>query len=456
MICQFAWANVFSFKEQATLNLVAASQIHNDTELDKGNVFRARERPQLDLLRVAAIYGANASGKSNVWRALGVFQRCVLESANVGFSLNLLPFYLDTVSASKPSYFEIIFVQNETRGDVACEIQYRYGFEIQTRDGQTVIHAEWLYEAESTTEATLFEREGSSVRLGRRFKEGKVLLKDKQLSRTDALFLSLTAQLGTPHASALVSSLRANIRMIGGIDDDALLAFTANCLEKDKHCDAIQTLMREADTGIPRVVLEDVDDTDQDVVFPDGVSEEEQEQLRRSIRNRVRARTRLMAEHPVYDENGNQVDTVRFPLTLLESQGTQKLFAYAGPILDALANGRCLVIDEMDARFHPLLTRALIRLFQSPETNPKNAQLVFITHDTNLLDSKNLRRDQILFVEKDRFGASHLYALSDFKGVRKGASFEDQYIQGRYGGIPFLGGLSKAFADAQGEAVAIS
>ena len=412
--------------------------------MDEGNVFLARERPRLELLRVAAIYGANGSGKSNVARALNLFRRCVLESANVGFDFQSSPFRLDTVSHDKPTSFEIIFVREEIRHDVSCQVQYRYGFEIQKSEKQVVIHSEWLYEAETTTEATLFEREGSSVRHGRRFNEGKALLKDKQLSRTDALFLSLTAQLGTPLASALVNDFRDNIRIVTGINDEGLHAFTLRCLEKDQHCDAIQTLMREADTGIPRIVLAEDDDVELDIRFPEGLPEKVQEQVRRDVRRRAR----VMAEHPVFDEEGRQVDTAQFPLALAESQGTQKLFAYAGPILDALAKGRSLIVDEMDARFHPLLTQALIRLFQSPETNPKNAQLVFITHDTNLLDSKKLRRDQILFVEKDRFGASHLYALSDFKGIRKSDLFEEQYIQGRYGAIPFLGGLSRVFSDA--------
>lgn len=110
----------------------------------------------------------------------------------------------------------------------------------------------------------------------------------------------------------------------------------------------------------------------------------------------------------------------------------------------------------MDARFHPLLTQALVRLFQSPETNPKDAQMVFITHDTNLLDSRSMRRDQVWFVEKDRYGASHLYALSDFKGVRKADLFGEQYIQGRYGAIPFLGGLRRLFITTPDTEAAIS
>jgi AAA15 family ATPase/GTPase len=177
--------------------------------------------------------------------------------------------------------------------------------------------------------------------------------------------------------------------------------------------------------------------------FPESMPEELRERFSQSIRDGLR----VVAEHPVFDGQGVQVGVADFPLTSEESQGTQKLFAYSGPILDTLERGSTLIVDEMDARFHPLLTQALVRLFQSPETNPKDAQMVFIAHDTNLLDSRRLRRDQIWFVEKDRYGASHLYALSDFKGIRKGDLFEEQYIRGRYGAIPFLGGLRRLLTD---------
>jgi AAA15 family ATPase/GTPase len=101
----------------------------------------------------------------------------------------------------------------------------------------------------------------------------------------------------------------------------------------------------------------------------------------------------------------------------------------------------------MEARLHPILTRNLIQLFNSIETNPKHAQLIFTTHDTNLLSNKIFRRDQIWFIEKDKFCASHLYSLAEIKiddnKVRNDASFEDDYLKGRYGAIPFLGGIKK-------------
>jgi hypothetical protein len=124
-----------------------------------------------------------------------------------------------------------------------------------------------------------------------------------------------------------------------------------------------------------------------------------------------------------------------------ESEGTQKLFAMAGPLVDTLENGRILVIDELDARLHPLITREIISLFNSNQTNPHNAQLIFMTHDTNILSHKFFRRDQIWFAEKDKFGATHLYSLAEYK-IRNDASFENDYIQGRYGAVPFIGDLS--------------
>ncbi len=132
-----------------------------------------------------------------------------------------------------------------------------------------------------------------------------------------------------------------------------------------------------------------------------------------------------------------------------ESEGTKKLFALAGPILKVLRDGSVFIIDELDARLHPLLTEAIIRLFNSNETNPNNAQLVFTTHDTNLLTNKLFRRDQIWFTEKNKVGATDLYSLAEFK-VRNDASYEKDYIAGRYGAIPFIGGLQRLVEGADG------
>jgi AAA15 family ATPase/GTPase len=142
--------------------------------------------------------------------------------------------------------------------------------------------------------------------------------------------------------------------------------------------------------------------------------------------------------HHKHDAQFNVVGEVAFDLDENESLGTQKFYTIAPFILKAIETGLPLIIDELEAQLHPKLTKQIIEIFNNPETNPKNAQLLAITHDTNLLSAKLFRRDQILFVEKDKYGASHLYSLAEFKGVRNDASFENDYLMGRYGAVPFL------------------
>ena len=121
-----------------------------------------------------------------------------------------------------------------------------------------------------------------------------------------------------------------------------------------------------------------------------------------------------------------------------ESDGTQKLFAYAAPWLNVLNNGRIIVVDELDNSFHPHLVRYLLNLIHNPEKNKKNGQLIFTTHDTSILDSKILRRDQVWFMEKDKAKATQLYPLTDFH-PRKNEALEKGYLQGRYGALPYIG-----------------
>jgi len=138
-----------------------------------------------------------------------------------------------------------------------------------------------------------------------------------------------------------------------------------------------------------------------------------------------------------------------------ESEGTKKLFRIAGPMLFCLIKGYIMFIDELDAKLHPLLTRAVVKMFNSPISNRKNAQLIFSTHDTNLLHYGKLRRDQIWFTEKNNQAETDLYSLVEFKlkggaKVRKDADFESNYVKGRYGAVPFLGDLGKLLKEING------
>ena len=121
-----------------------------------------------------------------------------------------------------------------------------------------------------------------------------------------------------------------------------------------------------------------------------------------------------------------------------ESDGTQKIYALAGPWTHVLQHGCTLVVDELDARLHPQLTAWLVGLFHTPERNPHGAQLIFATHDDNLMTWGVFRRDQMWFTEKDAGGGTVLYSLSDFKGLRKGENTRKAYLAGRYGAVPYL------------------
>lgn len=160
--------------------------------------------------------------------------------------------------------------------------------------------------------------------------------------------------------------------------------------------------------------------------------------------NLAKKRKIVVAVKDVYDANHKLFSTMPFPFSLFESEGTNKMYEISTFIINALREGRVLVIDEFDARFHPLITQKIVELFNSQGN--KNGQLIFVTHDTNLLSADLLRRDQIDFVEKDTYGSSHLYTLVQFKGVRDNDPFEKNYIKGKYGAIPFVGDFNNLFA----------
>ena len=147
---------------------------------------------------------------------------------------------------------------------------------------------------------------------------------------------------------------------------------------------------------------------------------------------------RLVSTHAQYDNEGNKTSNISFPFEENESEGTLKYFAIAYPILHALDTGTRLVIDELGAKLHPLLLEHIVGLFNNNRTNPRNAQLIFTTHDSNLLSSHIFRRDQIWFTQKDIYGASRLFSLAEYK-VRNNAPFERDYLSGKFGATPIIG-----------------
>ena len=420
MLIQFTVGNFRSFKEPVTLSMVAAKLNALEPEIDLNNTFRVED--DLTLLTSAAIYGANASGKSNIVKALAFTSWLVKNSSKESQAsdpINTMPFRLDEETEHKPSYFEVVF---RLEG-----IPYRYGFEV-TREK---VETEWLFYSPRGKEAKLFVREGDEIILSRAYQGSPSV---KTVTRPNALFLSVAAQFNGETAKKVLGWFDS-IGIISGLDDVGYRDFTTKMFSEDSsYRERILELILSSDVGINGVAAEKTDIHDPKVL-PKELSQELKDFLLRQLKDKEEIVTFKSIHHKTF-ENG-AVEQILFDMEE-ESEGTRKLFYLSGPVIETLLNGGVLVIDEIEARMHTLLTRKLIGLFNSEISNPKHAQLIFATHDTNLLSNKLFRRDQIWFVEKDEFGASHLYSLAELK-VRNDRSFENDYLQGRYGGIPILG-----------------
>ena len=416
MLIEFTVGNFKSFRDKTTLSMIAANLTSEDSALDTDNVIPVSKN--LKLLKSAAVYGANASGKSNLGIALRFLRDFILNSASEAVTparVGLEPFLLDHETHTQPSFFEIIFLVQGR--------QYRYGFEAD----RTQIVSEWLFHVPKTKEIALFIRDGQEIKAKSGFKEGKGL---ETKTRPEALFLSVAA-LFNESTSQKIKKWFVAFAVETGLQDDKFRAFTLNGLRDPEVRDALVAFVRNLDLGVRDVTVSDLPTLE---MLPQEWSEE--------VKNRAigQLSQAIYIAHYIKEPPETPDDVEVFDLDTHESQGTRKLVSMAGPLYSILYHGHVLFVDELDARLHPLMTRRIIELFHSPLTNPHGAQLIFATHDTNLLDKTLFRRDQIWFAEKDRQGATHLASLAEYR-VRSDAAFEKQYLEGRYGAIPFLGDL---------------
>lgn len=430
MLIGFSVGNYRSFKDVVTFSMVASPITGEEQQLDENNTFQVND--QLSLLKSGAIYGANASGKSNLVAAINFMTRFVLNSSRetqISDFIPIDPFRLSTETENEPCFFEIVF----QLGSKSSQKIYRYGFEVNKKR----VISEWLFSRKKTRESKIFERNFDNFVLAKSFEEGKGIT-DK--TRNNALFLSVVAQFNGKTALDILMWFR-NLNVISGLNDLIYRNYTVSSFESNQHKKDILQLVKKLDLGIEDIRIEKTPLTEE--LLPSFFSEEVKKRLLGASGNQLEVKT----VHQKYDSEGKPIALEVFDIEDNESEGTQKLFSLAGPLLETLKNGAIFVIDELDARFHPLITSAIIKLFNCLETNPKNAQLVFTTHDTNLLrrnifDISVLRRDQIWFTEKDNQGATTLYSLVEYK-VGKNAAFEKDYLIGKYGAIPFIGNIEE-------------
>ncbi|MET3109481.1 AAA15 family ATPase/GTPase [Oxalobacteraceae bacterium GrIS 1.18] len=429
MLIQFSVENFLSFKTSATLSMVAGKIKSKDSSLDNDATFKSIK--DLTLLKCAAIYGANASGKSNLLSALGFLRGYVINSSKesqVDESIPIQPFRLASGFSEKPSRFEISILVND--------LIYQYEFSAD----KDRIHKEKLIVYKGSREIKLFDRKMDQITVYKPFSEG-LKLEDK--TRSNALFISVCANFDGTISKSIVRWFR-NLNVISGMSDDGLINFTRDVLGDERKHQAA-ALLKNFDLGIDRLELGESIDPNS---IPDGVPDDIKKVLGKLVKisnkNGAKAIRRINSVHKFFDSGGKNIGEVLFDLDRDESEGTKKLVAMSGPLLDTLKNSKVLVIDEFDARLHPIISKTIIKIFNSMSTNINNAQLIVATHDTNLLDRDLLRRDQIWFSEKDKCGSSYLTSLVEYK-VRNDASFEKDYIMGKYGAIPIPGYLGNIF-----------
>lgn len=429
MLIEFSTENYLSFKEKTTLSLLAASITeHRDT-----NIFSAERH---ELLKGAVLYGANASGKSNFIRAMSTMRRLVLYSFEKSSTeeLDITSFLLNTETENAPSFFEVVFLIDN--------IRYRYGFEVDDK----IIHAEWLYEAVKLSEKPLFIREKEGIQVMEKlFPEAKDL---EERTRDNALFLAVVDQFNGKTAKKIMRWF-TNFVTISGLSHENYKGITFGMLEDKKTRPALLDFYKKLDLGFEDIATEKKPFDPKEL--PDDIPESLVKQMITDLEGALRIDIKTI--HKKYDVKNKVAGNVEFDMRSQESSGTNKLFNISGPVFDVLNDGGVLVIDELDASLHPLLTLAITKLFNSAEFNQENAQLIFTTHDTNLLYYGNYRRDQIYFVEKNKYGASEMYSLVEYKEegktIRKDRSFEKDYIEGRYGAIPVIGNLSNVVKEWQ-------
>ena len=420
MLLRFAVENHRSIRERQEMSFVASTLKDRADGLIPCGAVKSRS-----VVPAAVIYGANASGKTNMVSAVETMQWMVLWSHVKGGPGSGIPrqkFMLDPDWAEKPSNFEIDFMLGSVR--------YHYGFEATDR----AFSSEWLYESPRAHSRKLFERQEQKFEFGRGLKgQNQNIVK---LARPNSLFLSVAAQNGHELLTRIYKYFQ-NMIFTGThpkphIEKPTIFESGIIDLENADIDDRVIDFLNSIDTGIcgfqriPTLVSERTGQHFQDVVpeghthyvVPSGFREGETQKM----------------EKLVLAHRGKNGEGVCFTLDL-ESSGTRRMLAILGKAFEAIDEGVPVFIDELDLSLHTAASEAILRLFCSRELNPNGSQMLATTHDTNLMKSDFLRRDQLWFAEKSRDGRTEIYPLTDFR-TRKDDNIELGYRQGRYGAVP--------------------
>ena len=412
MLLMFKVKNYTSFKNEAILDMRATAYVQHPTHVMQVN-------DKLGLLKTTALYGANASGKSNLISAMFFFEQYIFsqfinknenqdfESNKIGVKMKLEPFSLSN-ETNDASEFDIIFLHNNK--------QIQYGFECTSKEVLT----EWLY----INDKKVFERTGIELSFGSKYQ--KMLGAYKKLPAERLYIAVLEYFLDEEGKKVILDDFISFFNKEYNVFTEILFESTVKGLagmvglskklvSNKGYRNKVEQYLRLVDVGIKRL------DVQTETIFDERTGKKKREKVIRTV-------------HDIYDETGNVVGEKLFDLHQ-ESTGTLRFLAYIQNAIEMISKGGVFIVDEMSARLHPLLTKLIVDIFCSSQNT--KAQLIFTTHDISLLNNNQFRRDEVVFIDKNERGESSLYALSDLK-VREDATFNKDYLQGKYGAIPIF------------------
>lgn len=428
MLLRLGVSNFRSIRDYAELSLIASDAIK-----DKGTDLLDLPGAKYRVLPAVVTYGANAAGKSSIHMALGTMGSHVLNSfrkLEAGAPIPRSPFALDKTSKEKPTRFDCDFVIDGVR--------YHYGYEFNNVE----FEREWLFSFPEGYRRVLFNRDSANgdIEFGKHLKGKNKAI--EELMRPNSLFVSVAAQSSHEELTKIYDFFRRSTMGVGaGLNDTNVQKSIGS-----NNDPRLIPFLKNADTGISGLEIREESQSEETkkllAALRSTLASEIGDEAGSLLPDNDPSRTAVFFQHI-----GEDGELFELPFSR-ESRGTKRLSSVILSAYQALDRGSVLFIDEIDTSLHTLLSVKLISLFTSKATNPRGAQIVATTHDTNLLCCGLLRRDQIWFAEKATDGGTQLYPLTDIK-TRNTDNLEKGYLQGRFGAIPYFGDVDALFGDRE-------
>jgi len=418
MIVEFSVGNFRSIKELQTISFVKTGLKSPEefSSVDKNNVV---EKGGIQLLKTIGVYGANASGKSNIIQAFEFFLQAIKNEASSESNLSFLcdPYLYQEKAYNTDSFFQIVLlIQNK---------KYRYGFTVKRnpnlkentndKNSKEIIVSEWLFGTKEKNIVEYYTRTGINVNKEKLPNSDKI----PSLPYDHSLFLTHSAAFSRNGECASIRRYLVGYTLSNFTKGIEPFRFnTLYLIEQENKKEEFLKLLSSFNLNYSDIIIERDPNKPKEDILP---------------------RDKITMKKTFHSKNNEKID-VLLNLNNNESSGTQKLFDLAGLLLRAfkLKRSAFIIIDEVDSNFHPSLLIKLIELFNNPSLNTSNTQLLFTSHDTNLMSPSIMRRDQFYFTEKNEDNSTRLYSLADLKGIRNDADFAKQYLAGFYGALPVL------------------